>query len=203
MNFMAQHPVLYRHTDFVVIHKAEGIAVHADEDSLLLPQVAVQLGVERVWLVHRLDKPTSGALLLALTAPAASTLATLFADRKVQKTYVALSDHKPSKKQGWVKGDMEKARRGAWKLLRSMHNPAVTHFTSQGLGNGTRLFTLHPHTGKTHQLRVAMKSLGSPILGDTLYGGTAAERVYLHAQRLQFTYGGEDITVEAPIPWLM
>lgn len=203
MNSLPQHPVLYRHMDFVVIHKAEGIAVHADEDSLLLPQVAAQLGVERVWLVHRLDKPTSGALLLALNAQAASTLATLFADRKVQKTYVALSDHKPSKKQGWVKGDMEKARRGAWKLLRSMHNPAVTYFTSQGLGNGTRLFTLHPHTGKTHQLRVAMKSLGSPILGDTLYGGTAAERVYLHAQRLQFAYAGADILVEAPVPWLM
>ena len=79
-----------------------------------------------------------------------------------------------------------------------MENPAQTRFTSQSAGSGRRLFVLQPLTGKTHQLRVAMKSIGSPIIGDTLYGGTPAERLYLHAWRLSFPFRGEVYCVEAP-----
>ena len=192
--------VLFQHTDFVVLNKMAGVSVHQDDAEVALTaEVAHRLGVERVWLVHRLDKPTSGVLLLALHAQAATQLAKLFAECKVNKTYLALSTHKPQKKQGWIKGDMAKARRGAWKLTRSQHRPAITYFSSQSIQAHLRLFTLQPHTGKTHQLRVAMKSLGSPILGDTTYGGEMAERLFLHAWRLQFTYQHTLFSFIAPL----
>lgn len=121
----------------------------------------------------------------------------------MRKTYLALGTHKPAKKQGWVKGGMARSRRGTWKLTRDEDNFAVTRFSSQSLKPGLRLFVLQPFTGKTHQLRVAMKSIGSPILGDTLYGGDEAEHLFLHAWRLVFDYRGEhfDIRVAPDKTW--
>ena len=91
--------------------------------------------------VHRLDKVTSGLVLLARDTEANRELSMAFAERKVEKAYLAISDQKPLKKQGWVKGDMIKGRRGAWMLTRSQDNPAVTRFVSQPLETGGRLFT--------------------------------------------------------------
>lgn len=191
--------VLMRHSDFVAVNKPHGVSVHQDGGSDGLTRIlAAQLGVPRVWLVHRLDKPTSGVLLAALNPQAASDLAQQFAGRSISKTYLALSDRKPAKKQGWVKGGMEKSRRGTWKLTRDMHNPAVTQFYSLPAAPGLRLFVLTPLSGKTHQLRVAMKSLGSPILGDTAYGGSPAARVFLHAWKIAFDYGGRRHEITAP-----
>lgn len=196
--------ILFRHPDFAAVHKPAGISVHQEgEAENFCRAVARQLGVKRVWMLHRLDKPTSGVLLFALNAQAASALARMFAERTVRKTYLALSDHKPHKKQGWIKGDMEKSRRGAWKLCRTMSNPAITRFYSTSIAPNLRLFVLQPHTGKTHQLRVAMKSLGSPILGDTLYSGNPADRLFLHAWKLVFTYHETEycITAEPDNNW--
>ncbi|VEI44845.1 RNA pseudouridine synthase [Actinobacillus equuli] len=92
---------------------------------------------------------------------------------------------------------MQKSRNGAWKLCHSKQNPAVTQFVSHSLEPNLRHFILQPKTGKTHQLRVAMKSLGSPILGDQLYTGTAADRVYLHAYQLKFEYQGESFCIQS------
>lgn len=197
--FEMQFEVLYRHTDFIAINKPIGIAVHQSggDEVGFTRKLAAQLGVSRVWLIHRLDKTTSGVLLLALNKEAAALLAKQFVFKNMQKTYLALSDKKPIKKQGWVKGDMEKSRRGMWKLMRSNCNPAVTHFCSRSVSPGLRLFMLYPKTGKTHQLRVAMKSLGSPILGDPLYGGTPAKRLFLHAWRLKFEYLGQTYLIHA------
>lgn len=192
--------LLFRHDSFIAVNKPQGLSVHQDGGAHGLTRLlAGRLGVARLWLVHRLDKPTGGVLLLALNPQAASELAQQFAAGTVRKTYLALSDRRPSKKQGWVRGGMEKSRRGAWKLTRDMHNPAVTQFHSRSLAPGLRLFVLQPHSGKTHQLRVAMKSLGSPILGDTLYGGSPAPRLFLHAWKLAFDYGGEHYEITAPL----
>ena len=168
--------LVFEHKDFVVINKPCGVSVHSESegDVCLTASLAQQLGVERVWLVHRLDKATSGLLLLALNRDSAAALSVQFAEKTMRKTYLALGTHKPAKKQGWVKGGMARSRRGTWKLTRDEDNFAVTRFSSQSLKPGLRLFVLQPFTGKTHQLRVAMKSIGSPILGDTLYGGDAA-----------------------------
>jgi len=79
--------------------------------------------------------------------------------------------------------------------LPSRENPAITQFFSSAAQPGQRLFLLKPKTGKTHQLRVALKSIGAPIAGDTLYGGDDKlekfDRTYLHAYALEFTFGGQ------------
>lgn len=191
--------IIYKHRDFIIIDKPCNISVHKDDNDIGLTQfIAAQLGVAQVWLVHRLDKITSGLLILALNEQAAAKLSQLFAQHLVQKTYLALSQHKPKKKQGWIIGDMQKARRGAWKLCQSKENPAITRFHSVSCEANLRLFILMPQTGKTHQLRVAMKSLGSPILGDALYGGNTekTDRTYLHAYGLDFVYQDEHIKVQ-------
>ncbi|MBT1062960.1 TIGR01621 family pseudouridine synthase [Bowmanella sp. Y26] len=184
--------VLYEHDDFLVIDKPAGIGMHQEaEQPGIVTLLSQQLGGQPLWPVHRLDKVTSGALLLAKNAEAAALLSGQFAERQVEKFYLALSDKKPNKKQGAVIGDMQKARRGQWKLLPSKLSPAISQFFSSGLGNGLRLFIIKPRTGKTHQIRVMLKSLGSAILGDSLYAGTPSDRTYLHAFALQFEYQGQ------------
>ena len=192
--------IIYTHDDFIIINKPCNVSVHKDHDEIgLLQIIAAQLGLTKVWLVHRLDKITSGLLILALNPQSAAEISQLFAQRKVEKTYIALSVHKPKKKQGVICGDMQKSRRGTWKLSQTKENPALTRFYSTSCEANLRLFVLFPQTGKTHQIRVAMKSLGSAILGDRLYGDqTPCDRTYLHAYALQFNYRGESIAVTCP-----
>lgn len=187
-----QYSLIERNDDFVVVNKAPGITVQRDDgEHGLLEIVAADLGLAKLFPVHRLDKLTSGILLMACHEDSNRMLSALFREREVEKFYLALSARKPRKKQGLVKGDMEKARRGDWKLLPTQDNPAVTQFFSQSAGNGLRSFLLRPHSGKTHQLRVALRSLGAPILGDTRYGGETSDRAYLHAWQLSFPWKGE------------
>ncbi|NQZ10809.1 MAG: RNA pseudouridine synthase, partial [Algicola sp.] len=114
----------------------------------------------------------------------------------------AISDQKPKKKQGWIKGDMGKARRGEYKLLRTLENPAITRFISRVVDAGSRLFLVSPRSGKTHQIRVALKSIGSPILGDDLYYSDGhlkdVDRGYLHAYALRFELDGESFEFVVP-----
>ena len=190
--------VVYQHSDFIIINKPEGISVHKDQEEQGLTElVAKQLNMPQVWLVHRLDKVTSGLLILALNAESAAEFSRLFSEHKIYKTYLALSNQKPKKKQGLIIGDMKKARDGAWKLCQTKENTAITRFESVSCEPNLRLFILKPQTGKTHQLRVAMKSLGSPILGDGLYGKNTEEidRTYLHAAQLEFDYLNDFISV--------
>lgn len=193
--------IVYQTDDFIIIYKPCGLSVHKDQSEIgLTTLVAKQLGVPQVWLVHRLDKVTSGLLILALNAESAAEFFRLFSEHHIQKTYLALSNHKPKKKQGLIVGDMQKARNGAWKLCQSKENPTITRFESVSCEPNLRLFILKPQTGKTHQLRVAMKSLGSPILGDALYGKNTEkiDRTYLHAARLQFEFKGKAFDVFTP-----
>ena len=193
--------IVYQTDDFIIIYKPCGLSVHKDQSEIgLTTLLAEQLGVPQVWLVHRLDKVTSGLLILALNAESAAEFFRLFSEHHIQKTYLALSNQKPKKKQGLIVGDMQKARNGAWKLCPSKENPAITRFESVSCEPNLRLFILKPQTGKTHQLRVAMKSLASPILGDALYGKKTEkiDRTYLHAARLQFEFKGQAFDVFTP-----
>ena len=193
--------IVYQTDDFIIIYKPCGLSVHKDQSKIgLTTLLARQLNVPQLWLVHRLDKVTSGLLILALNAESAAEFFRLFFEHHIQKTYLALSNQKPKKKQGLIVGDMQKSRNGAWKLCQSKENPAITRFESVSCEPNLRLFILKPQTGKTHQLRVAMKSLGSPILGDTLYGKNTEniDRTYLHAARLQFEFKGQAFDVFIP-----
>ena len=193
--------IIYQTDDFIIIYKPCGLSVHKDQSEIgLTTLLAEQLGIPQVWLVHRLDKVTSGLLILALNTESAAEFFRLFSEHHIQKTYLALSNQKPKKKQGLIVGDMQKARNGAWKLCQSKENPAITRFESVSCEPNLRLFILKPQTGKTHQLRVAMKSLGSPILGDSLYDKNTEniDRTYLHAARLQFEFKGQSFDVFSP-----
>lgn len=205
--------IIAEHHDFIVVDKEAGVNFH-DEGELgsgLFSQVknlvknqvnslvTSQDKEALLFPVHRLDKMTSGLVIFAKTLACAQVFGQLFNDHDIEKYYLAISDKKPSKKQGLIKGDMAKSRRGMFKLMRTMENPAITQFLTYSLANKQRLYLLKPHSGKTHQLRVALSSIGAPIIGDPLYYTTSkADRGYLHAFALKFTYLGEEFEFITP-----
>ncbi|GAB1410556.1 TIGR01621 family pseudouridine synthase [Desulfovibrionales bacterium] len=194
--------VVGRGSGFLVINKDAGLDMHSRNDVPGLCALVRELcGLASVWPVHRLDKDTSGLVLVATTVQAARDLGALFQNQQVSKYYVCLSDLSPRKKQGLVQGDMVRSRCKTWKLCRSMTRPARTRFLSWSVYAGLRLFVLRPLTGKTHQLRVAMKALGSPILGDRLYHPHTSlwpDRLYLHAHTLRFCLYGQEWIFRCP-----
>ncbi len=177
---------LYETEDFLVVNKLKPCSYHSDEGTGFFEQVKAEYPA--VISVHRLDKPTVGLCLFAKNIEAAKIFGDLFSSQKVEKIYLALSDKKPTKKQGLVMGDMEKSRSGSYRLSKTKKNPAITQFFTYSLAPGKRLFILKPHSGKTHQLRVMMKSIGSPIVGDDRYKGSICESLYLQAHQLKFTF---------------
>ena len=191
--------------DFLVVDKPAGISVHREPGQpSLLEQLKATRGLTYLAPVHRLDRATSGLWLLACNPRAAASLGEQFARRSVEKYYLALSDRKPRKKQGRVEGALLKSRGGSYRLARQGEPWSATRFFSYGLGGGLRLYLLKPATGRTHQLRVVMKSLGAPILGDRRYYGhgveadAAPDRCYLHAYGLRFEHGGETLSLLCP-----
>ncbi|HMU68300.1 MAG TPA: pseudouridine synthase [Cellvibrionaceae bacterium] len=187
------YQVLVDTDDFVVVDKAAGVPVHGPSPQpTLIEQLRADFENPALNLVHRLDNGTSGLVLIAKNPTANRLLAQLFAERAVCKRYLAISPLKPSKKQGWVIGDMVKVRDGNWMLKHSRDNPARTYFISAALKPNCRLFVLAPQTGKTHQLRVALRSQQAAILGDERYGTVGADRLYLHSWQLRFHFQGQD-----------
>ncbi|MCE3253447.1 MAG: family pseudouridine synthase [Cellvibrio sp.] len=188
------YDIVENNPEFMVVYKKPGTSFHSESGEPGLFETIKQMEqFPGLFPVHRLDKVTSGLLVVAKTPEANRLLNDAFSQRQVQKYYLAIGAKRPNKKQGLIKGDMAPARRGAWKLLATQDNPAVTQFFSKSISAGRRLFMVKPFTGKTHQIRVALKSIGAPILGDGLYGDSvqseACDRCYLHAYSLAFTLG--------------
>lgn len=163
-------------------------------------------------LVHRLDKGTSGVLLMARTLPMKRALEALFRKREVKKIYIALVKGTPRKEQGTIENKLGKkgAFQGQTLYGSSLTGkPAITHYKILKKGQGNALLELHPETGRTHQLRVHLSELGHPILGDLQYGRSVVfskdvDRLCLHAYRLSFIHPktGEKIQATAPLPKL-
>lgn len=181
--------IFFENSDFLVALKNAGVNFHSEGEAGFVVQVSEQLGIS-LFPVHRLDKMTSGLVILAKNSETAAQFGNMFENREIEKYYLAISLRKPKKKMGWVKADMGAARRGDYKLLPTMNNPAITQFISCALRTHERFFLIKPHTGKTHQIRVALKSLGSPIAGDERYAqadvAREEDRGYLHAYALRF-----------------
>lgn len=179
--------VLYQDESMLIINKPAGIAVQDGDNGMgLFNQIKQHFNLPEACPVHRLDMGTSGIYIVAKNNVAAGYLGKLFEQHLLQKYYLALSEHKPKRKQGWVIGDMVPGRRGSQKLLVTREKPAVTYFFSKSLRPGIRAYALKLFSGKTHQARVALKSNGTPIIGDQRYAGAEAERLYLHAAAVQF-----------------
>ena len=177
--------VVFQNEWILAVDKPSGMSYHSEfEDGVL--RTIRKLQAEgtipydgELHSVHRLDRVTSGLLLFAKSKDSAVMLSQAFEERSIQKYYVAISDAKPIKKMGTISGDMVKSRRSQWKLARTADNPAVTRFMSTPVdlcdaadAVATRrhhVFLLRPLTGRTHQLRVALRALAAPIVGDPLY----------------------------------
>jgi len=174
-----------------VVNKPVNLNFHDEGSTGLVTLLVRQLQLANLYPVHRLDKMTSGLLVFALNKETAKQFMLMFKAREVEKYYLAISTEKPKKKQGVIKGDMTKARRGSWKLCQTNDNPAMTRFISKSVRPNERAFLLKPYTGKTHQLRVALKSIATPIAGDKRYQKTelagGEDRGYLHAFALRFS----------------
>lgn len=198
---MEKIALIFENDAFIIVSKRAGVNFHSEEEAGFVVQVSQQLGIP-LFPVHRLDKMTSGLVILAKNSETAAQFGKMFEAREIEKYYLALSMRKPKKKQGWVKGDMASARRGDYKLLTTMENPAITQFISCALRPHERFFLVKPHTGKTHQIRVALKSLGSPIAGDERYAACdearKEERGYLHAYALRFRLNDEEFSFVLP-----
>jgi tRNA pseudouridine32 synthase/23S rRNA pseudouridine746 synthase len=180
--------------DFYIVEKPYNESFHSEQGEGFFVRLSKQLD-EKIYPVHRLDKVTSGLMIVARNKTAAANFGELFNDSKrtqLAKYYLAIAHGKPTKKQGCIKGDIVKARRGSYKLAKSLTNPSQTQFISCLIEPGKRLYLLKPITGKTHQLRVVLKSQGVPILGDKRYGGDVSGRVHLHAYAIKFDYLGHN-----------
>ena len=194
--------LIFQNADFILLDKPAGLSFHSEQTPGLVVLAQQQLGLSELYPVHRLDKMTSGLVLLAKNLVAAQKFQVMFEQRQIEKYYLAVSTHKPKKKQGWIKGDMLQSRRGSYRLTTTMDNPAITQFISASLAPNERAFLIKPHTGKTHQIRVALKSLGAPIAGDQRYQALAEaeqeDRGYLHAYALRFSLFGENYAFVCP-----
>ncbi len=199
---------LFEDPYLLAIHKPAGIPFHCDEAHQgVVQRVRLAEANKALFPVHRLDKMTSGLMVFAKTQDANKALCELLATKQIEKYYLALSAKKPNRKQGMVCGTMQKGRRGSYLLSRDKSNAAVTRFFAKPLkavleksyaAKPYWFFMLKPETGKTHQLRVALKSLGSPILGDGRYGGEQADRGYLHACKMRFDLFGQRYDISDP-----
>lgn len=155
-------------------------------------------------LVHRLDRATSGCLVLARTPTMAAGLTRLFARGAVEKLYWAVVEGGPAGDAGVIDAPIARRdpARGWWMRVDAEHGrPAHTAWRVLGRAPGATWLALVPRTGRTHQLRVHCAHAGFPIRGDAIYGG--AERnaaLHLHARRIAFAVEGRAITAEAPAP---
>ncbi|MES2436380.1 MAG: RluA family pseudouridine synthase [Patescibacteria group bacterium] len=227
-------PVLYEDAEYIVINKPAGLVVHADgrtteptvvdwildvhpemkevgEPLVVRPGQENELTIYRPGIVHRIDRDTSGVLVIAKTQSAFEFLKDQFQDREVEKTYNTFVFTEVPEDEGMVdrpigrnKKDFRlwSAQRGARGEMRD----AVTHYKVLKRGNGFSFIEAKPRTGRTHQIRVHFKAVNFPIVADPLYApkrekALGFDRLALHARAISFkNREGKTITVEAPLP---
>ena len=203
-------PILYEDDDVIVVNKPSGLLTHAkgglsDEPTvaeIIRPKTSFATDTDRPGIVHRLDRDTSGLLIIAKNPESAAHLQRQFAERTAKKTYIALTDGKP--KLNAAKIDLPIGRNpSAPSTFRIDPNgkPAQTTYHVLVENDAQSLVELKPTTGRTHQLRVHLAHLNAPILGDRVYGKSSDCRMMLHAQKLEITLpSGERKIFEAAIP---
>ncbi len=230
--------ILTETPEYLVINKPSGLVVHSDGktqgytlvdwiiknypeisdvgEMMIIEYKGEQVTIPRPGIVHRLDRETSGVIIIAKTNEMYAWLKQQFQDHTIQKKYTALIAGWPKASRGMIDVPIGRStndirRWTADRSARGKIRPARTRYVVMKYyhdGNDQRfsLVDLYPETGRTHQLRVHMKYLGYPIIGDELYGKHTigiggAIRCMLHAQQLQFTdLSGAQVTVQAPIP---
>ncbi|HLH02617.1 MAG TPA: RluA family pseudouridine synthase [Bryobacteraceae bacterium] len=208
--------ILYEDDDVVVVNKAAGVVVHAGAghprgtlvNALLhhFGALSTVNGDLRPGIVHRLDRETSGVLVVARTDGAHQSLARQFHEREVEKSYLALVHGRMKQREGRITSpiarDPERRTRMTAKL--SSGRAALTDYKLLEQFERLSYLAVRIGTGRTHQIRVHLASIRHPIVGDRLYGAPASSlgRFFLHAHRLRFRSPstGDWIQVESPLP---
>jgi 23S rRNA pseudouridine1911/1915/1917 synthase len=224
-------PILFQDDDIVVVNKPVHLVVHpghGQPDGTMINgllglglQLAPAGGTLRPGVVHRLDRDTSGVLVVAKTDAAHRALCTAFAERRIRKRYRTLVWGRPTPDEGTIDRGIGRSRNNPTKMAvqgtRGQRRAARTHYKTVESLPGFALLEINLETGRTHQIRVHMQSIRHPVVGDERYGGRpwrgiqdplkrAAvkhfEGMALHAIELQFDHpvGGQTCTFTAPLP---
>ena len=212
--------IIHDAKDFFVLIKPAGMLVHphspvweehpeavfSSEETLVSvilanPPKGFDASMPRAGLVHRLDRETSGVMLVAKNAEFQAEMVALFANREVHKTYHSIACGEVPDDEGTI--DVPIGRVAGGKIKASdVGREAVTDYKVLERKNGFTYIELYPRTGRTNQLRVHLSWLGYPVLGDWLYRGATADRLMLHARRIEFKHPltGKKLMFEAPVP---
>lgn len=212
-------PIIYRNEHFLIIQKPAPLLVHQPATVSSEPSVvdwliahfkeAATVGyLDRPGIVHRLDKDTSGLLIIALTNYAHLEFSKLFKDRKVHKTYLAVVEGHPEP-EGTINYPIGRSMSDRKKMAAFKVEPlglklreATTHYRVLEYFKNSALVEVKPVTGRTHQIRVHCAAIGHPIIGDIVYGHKSKliNRQALHAHELSFIFDGENYHFVADLP---
>jgi 23S rRNA pseudouridine1911/1915/1917 synthase len=210
----ADFRIAYEDDQLLVVDKPAGVVVHPGRGNrtgtLAQALAGVAAGGEEPWragIVHRLDRETSGLLVVAKSEPVHRALKALLQSRQLRRQYIALVEGHPQARAGTIEAPIGRDRRHPTQMSIDTDTPreARTHFELERLLPDAALLRVTLDTGRTHQIRVHMAAIGHPVLGDLQYGGRLAyglERQFLHAARLTFPHPvtGASVEVESPLP---
>jgi 23S rRNA pseudouridine1911/1915/1917 synthase len=223
-NLKLKIKIIEENKNFLVIDKPAGIQVHPDvneKNNTIVNWLIAKypetknihdqsMGAElRPGIVHRLDRDTSGVMLVAKNQKTLEDLKKLFQTRKIKKTYLAIVHGKFDEKRGVVekpiaKSSSYKKQTIASRRTRTKIRPALTEYAVIKESEDYSLVEAFPGTGRTHQIRIHLWSLGHPVVGDRLYKlknyRTGTERQLLHAKSLEFSLGGKAYSFSTPTP---
>ncbi len=200
----------YRDEHLLVVDKPAGLVVHPAPGSTgptlvhaLLPEIGG--GGLRPGIVHRLDRDTSGLLVVARDDRTLARLQGMLRRRRISRTYTALVRGRPPSRRGRIEAAIGRDRRDPTRISLDTDAPrdAVTHFELVELLAGRTLLEVELETGRTHQIRVHLAAIGHPVCGDPVYGHGAElglTRQFLHASRLRFQHPWRDIEVDVASP---
>ncbi|PTX19541.1 ribosomal large subunit pseudouridine synthase D [Pontibacter mucosus] len=215
---MASLDILFEDNHVLVVNKPAGLLVHGDETGdVTLADLAKEYIREKynkpgnvfVGVVHRLDRPVSGVVLLAKTSKALARLNELFRSKKTIKTYWAVVQNRPRQEQGnlvhWLVKDSSRNVTKAFAKENPSGARSELNYTLLTSQQGKNLLEVNPITGRPHQIRVQLASMQCPILGDLKYGAPQPlpdKSIALHARSLRFTHPTlkTEVAVSAPLP---